>query len=94
MAIRLTTENNELLFTGDVMHNELQVSYSEVSSTFCLDIELANETRNQVINDALENDTFLFPAHFREHSAGKVTKDSSGKRIWTAITPAQFIDVD
>ncbi|MFM2476860.1 hypothetical protein [Celerinatantimonas sp. MCCC 1A17872] len=34
MAIRLITENNELLFTGDVMHNELQVVYSDVSSTF------------------------------------------------------------
>lgn len=94
MAIRLTTENNELLFTGDVMHNELQVRYSEVSSTFCLDSELANATRNRILNDAIENDTVLFPAHFRENSAGKITKDSNGNKSWTAVTPIQFVDVD
>lgn len=94
MAIRFMTDNHELLFTGDVMHNELQVTYSDVSSTFCLDADLASHTRHQIINDALANETVLFPAHFRENSAGKITNDSNGKKIWTPVKPSQFINLD
>ncbi len=94
MAIRLTTENNELLFTGDVMHHEFQVSNSEVSSTFCLDVALANATRRRVLNDALVNQTLVFPAHFRDSSAGKIAEDRNGNRMWLPIVPTQLIEVD
>lgn len=94
MAIRFISDHNELLFTGDIMHNELQVSYSDVSSTFCLNAELANTTRKKILHDAVVNKTVLFPAHFRDSSAGQVLEDSDGKRVWLPIPPTQFVDVD
>lgn len=94
MAIGFTTDNHELLFTGDVMHNELQVTNSDVSSTFCLDTKLANQTRKSLIQHALLEKTILFPAHFREQSAGTIAEDEDGLPCWIPITPASWKMVD
>lgn len=93
MAIRFSTANNELLFTGDIMHNQLQVRHSDVSSTFCLDTELATATRNKLLDEAARKGTVLFPAHFREHSVGHVILDDAGQTAWAPVIPTAHVEV-
>lgn len=94
MSIRLKTPRHDLLFCGDVMHNVLQVRLPEISSTFCANPELAYSTRRQMLDAAQNTSTIVFPAHFREQSAGKITQAKDGGYIWSALEPTHHITVE
>lgn len=78
MAIEIRSRGETALFSGDVMHSALQVYRPEWNSSFCLDQERARESRQGLLNYAVETGATLFAAHFAETSAGTVSRASSG----------------
>ena len=78
MSIGLEVDGERALFTGDVMHNPVQVLRPEWNSAFCLEAEPARRSRTWLLKQAVEKDLTLFTAHFPRTSAGKVTRTTHG----------------
>ena len=75
MAISLTSQGEQALFGGDVMHHPLQVYYPEWNSCFCENAQLARTSRRWLLDYAAERRAILFSGHFAESSAGVVRKN-------------------
>ncbi|CEF42419.1 beta-lactamase domain protein [Acetobacter senegalensis] len=60
------------LFTGDVMHHPIQVSFPEWSAVFDADPQTAITSRKWALDYAVEHDATVFTTHFPMTSAGRV----------------------
>jgi glyoxylase-like metal-dependent hydrolase (beta-lactamase superfamily II) len=78
MAISLTSEGKQALFTGDVMHSPIQVGRPALSCVFCIDKAQAETTRRSVLNEAADTGATLFTAHFPGNSMGHIRRSDSG----------------
>ncbi|MEM5457747.1 MBL fold metallo-hydrolase [Paraburkholderia phytofirmans] len=78
MSISIRSRGEEAIFTGDVMHNPIQVYRPEWNSTFCLDGASARHSRHWLLNYAADRDATLFTAHFPQTSAGRVRRGADG----------------
>ena len=74
VAIRLLDRGREALFSGDVMHQPIQVALPDWNSRFCADPEPARAARRWVLEHAAESGATLFTAHFARSSAGHVSR--------------------
>lgn len=83
-SIALESGGAEALFTGDVMHDPVQVQRPELGSVFCGDLARARRSREWLLGYAAERDATLFTAHFPEPSAGKVARGAGGF-AWTYL---------
>lgn len=80
MAIAMAFQGRTALFSGDTMHNPLQVFRPEWNSLFCRDPEQAQASRRRLLEYAAAENATLFPAHFPETSAGRVSHHGAGYR--------------
>jgi glyoxylase-like metal-dependent hydrolase (beta-lactamase superfamily II) len=62
------------LFTGDIMHNPIQVPYPDVNSGFCLAPAEARAVRRRVLSEAADKNHLLLPAHFGPPHVGRVRR--------------------
>jgi glyoxylase-like metal-dependent hydrolase (beta-lactamase superfamily II) len=76
LAVPLAANGDEALFTGDLMHNPLQVYRPEWNSVFCEDVEAARISRPWALEHAAERQATVFTAHFGGSSAGHVQRKS------------------
>ncbi len=84
MSISLSSGDEEALFSGDVMHNPIQVHRPDLGSVFCADPSLARSSRRWLLDYAAERGPTVFTAHFPETSAGKVARE--GERfVWRYV---------
>ncbi len=74
VAVRLLDGGAEGLFSGDVMHQPVQVVRPAWNSCFCPDTDAARASRRWVLEHAAECRATLFTAHFARSSAGYVTR--------------------
>jgi glyoxylase-like metal-dependent hydrolase (beta-lactamase superfamily II) len=74
VAIRLQSGDRHAVFSGDIMHQPLQVFRPEWNSAFCEDGDRARRSRWWLLEHAAETDATVFTAHFASSSAGRVTR--------------------
>lgn len=68
----LTGSRGTGLFSGDSMHTALQVYRADWSSAFCVDPAQSAASRRAILEQAVERDAVLLPAHFAAPHAFKV----------------------
>lgn len=78
LSIRLFSAGETGIFSGDVMHNPLQVYLPEWNSRYCINPELARQTRKTLLEDCADTGITLFPAHFCFPHAGSIQQDGEG----------------
>lgn len=78
MSIELLSHGERAIFTGDVMHNPLQVWLPHWNSVFCSDQERARVSRRWLLGHAADTGAQLFTAHFPRTAAGRVTRQDEG----------------
>jgi len=81
MSIGLTSQGEEALFAGDIMHSPIQVHAPELCSVFCADHVAARQSRERVLNYCAEHKALYFSSHFAETSAGRITR-ARGSYLW------------
>jgi glyoxylase-like metal-dependent hydrolase (beta-lactamase superfamily II) len=74
IAIELKSQDEEGLFSGDIMHQPVQVFHPEWNSRFCDDPLQARASRRWLLDYAAEHGTTVFTAHFAKSSAGHVSR--------------------
>lgn len=73
IAVELLHPQRGGMFSGDVMHQPLQVFRPEWNSCFCSDAERARASRRWLLEQAAERGLTVFTSHFANSSAGRVT---------------------
>ncbi|MBP2299765.1 MBL fold metallo-hydrolase [Azospirillum picis] len=82
IAIELSAGGALGLFSGDIMHQPLQVVRPDWNSRFCEDARQACASRRWLLESAAERQATVFTAHFAASSAGTVTSGAAGFH-WT-----------
>ena len=84
VAIRLANAGCCGLFSGDIMHQPLQVFRPDWNSAFCEDPTLARTSRRWLLEQAADSGATVFTAHFAASSAGRVTR-RGGRFDWRFV---------
>jgi glyoxylase-like metal-dependent hydrolase (beta-lactamase superfamily II) len=74
IAIKLLSGGQAAMFTGDIMHQPIQVYHPEWNSRFCEYPEQARQSRLKVLDFCADRDAMVFPAHFAGSFAGKILR--------------------
>ena len=77
-SIILHSAGEYALFTGDLMHNEIQVSQPHLASRFCADANQAEVQRRWAMEWATNHQALCFSSHFASSSAGHITRIRNG----------------
>jgi glyoxylase-like metal-dependent hydrolase (beta-lactamase superfamily II) len=78
VLITLKSKGAEALFTGDIMHNPIQIHHPQWSSAFCSDPDEARRTRRRVLEHAAATGSLLYPQHFAGPHIGRVAERAGG----------------
>lgn len=78
VVYRLRSRGDEALFSGDVLHNPLQVAYPEMNSGYCIWPDQARSTRHALLSDAADREVLILPVHFGDPYCGFVRREGSG----------------
>lgn len=63
------------LFTGDALHNPIQIPYPDLNSGFCEDQAQARITRRRILGEAADRGHLILPAHFGPPHVGRVRRE-------------------
>ncbi len=78
VAFRLLSRGQEGVFSGDIMHQPIQIHQPTWNSAFCEDAELARQSRRWVLEHCAEQRALLLPAHFAGRFAGRIDRNGDG----------------
>jgi glyoxylase-like metal-dependent hydrolase (beta-lactamase superfamily II) len=73
--LRLVSDGATAYFTGDAFHHPVQMTRPESHLPGCDDLETAIKTRERLVHSVLEDDAFVFPAHFPDPHYGRLERD-------------------
>jgi len=72
IAINLKDGGRQACFSCDIMHHPIQVYHPDWSSQFCWDQAMSAKSRRQLLEDCVESNALLCPAHFPGANAGYI----------------------
>ncbi len=72
VAIRLSSQGQDAVMCGDLMHFPIQCPHPEWSPLFDHDLDEARQTRRRFLEHASETGTLVLTAHFPSPSVGRV----------------------
>ncbi|MEX5708604.1 MBL fold metallo-hydrolase [Parafrankia sp. FMc6] len=75
--LRLVSGDVRAYFTGDAFHHPVQLTRPELHLPGCDDPATAIATRRDLVRRALDENAFLFPAHFPEPHYGRLAVETS-----------------
>ncbi|PPR80063.1 MAG: hypothetical protein CFH01_00048 [Alphaproteobacteria bacterium MarineAlpha2_Bin1] len=78
ICIKLNSENEHAIFTGDLIHHPIQVCQPDLETNFCFDPKLAVKTRKEFIENNTDQNVIIFPAHFSNHTKGLIKSSKMG----------------
>ncbi|HUB96311.1 MAG TPA: MBL fold metallo-hydrolase [Stellaceae bacterium] len=81
VCVRVRSNGQEAVMSGDLMHTAVQCAEPEVSSCFCVDPDLSARTRRGFLERFAGRPTIVLPAHFPTPSGGFVEPQGTGFRF-------------
>jgi glyoxylase-like metal-dependent hydrolase (beta-lactamase superfamily II) len=80
-SVRISSEGEEALITGDFMHHPCQIAHPEWSSTADSDAEAARATRERVLTRLAGTPILVIGTHFAGATAGCILRDGDAFRL-------------
>jgi glyoxylase-like metal-dependent hydrolase (beta-lactamase superfamily II) len=81
VSVRIASQGEEALITGDFMHHPCQIARPEWSSTADADPGAARETRQRMLTRLSDNPILVIGTHFAGPTAGHVVRDGDAYRL-------------
>jgi glyoxylase-like metal-dependent hydrolase (beta-lactamase superfamily II) len=81
VSVRIVSQGEEALITGDFMHHPCQIARPEWSSTADSDPAQARRTREAMLADLAATPTLVIGTHFAGRTAGRVVRDGDAFRL-------------
>lgn len=77
-VVKLVDGRDAMVFSGDCIHQPMQVYRPEWNSRFCEDAVTARHTRRRLLEWCADRGALLMPAHFGAPHGGKIRRSSAG----------------
>ena len=81
VSVRIASQGEEALITGDFMHHPCQIARPEWSSTADSDPDLAQLTRRSMLTHLADTPILVIGTHFAGRTAGHVVRDGDAYRL-------------
>ena len=80
-SVRITSDGEEALITGDFMHHPCQIAHPEWSSAADSDAAAARATRERMLTRLSGTPILVIGTHFAGASAGRIRRDGEAFRL-------------
>ena len=81
VSVRISSQGEEALITGDFMHHPCQIARPDWSSTADSDPEAARATRERMLGGLAGTPTLVIGTHFAGATAGRIVRDGDAFRL-------------
>jgi glyoxylase-like metal-dependent hydrolase (beta-lactamase superfamily II) len=81
VSVRIASQGEEALITGDFMHHPCQIAHPEWSSTADSDPALARLTRERMLTSLADTPILVIGTHFAGRTAGHAVRDGDVFRL-------------
>ncbi|MBV9967966.1 MAG: MBL fold metallo-hydrolase [Alphaproteobacteria bacterium] len=81
VSVRIRSEGEEALITGDFVHHPCQIAHPEWSSTADSDADEARQTRERMLQELSERPVLVIGTHFAGATAGRIVRDGDAYRL-------------
>ena len=81
VSVRISSEGEEALITGDFMHHPCQIARPHWSSTADGDPDEARRTRERMLQELCERPVLVIGTHFAGATAGHIVRDGETYRL-------------
>jgi glyoxylase-like metal-dependent hydrolase (beta-lactamase superfamily II) len=81
VSVRIASNGEEALITGDFMHHPCQIAHPEWSSTADSDPDAAHQTRLRMLQELSQTPTLVIGTHFAGATAGRIVRDGGTYRL-------------
>lgn len=81
VSVRIASQGEEALITGDFMHHPCQIAHPEWCSTADSDPEGARQTRERMLTRLADTPILVIGTHFAGRTAGRVVRDGDAFRL-------------
>jgi glyoxylase-like metal-dependent hydrolase (beta-lactamase superfamily II) len=81
ISVRIVSQGEEALITGDFMHHPCQIARPEWSSTADTDAAEAQVTRERMLTGLADTSILVIGTHFAGRTAGHVVRDDDAYRL-------------
>jgi len=81
VSVRLASQSEAALITGDFMHHPCQIARPGWSSTADSDPKWARQTREQMLSNLADTPTLVIGTHFAGRTAGHIVRDGDAFRL-------------
>jgi len=79
--VRISSQGEEAVITGDLMHHPMQCAMPHRAATFDMDKETGRQTRIGFVDKYADSGVLVIGAHFAEPTAGHMVRDEQGE-VW------------
>jgi glyoxylase-like metal-dependent hydrolase (beta-lactamase superfamily II) len=79
--VRIASQGEEALITGDFMHHPCQIAHPDWASTADSDPDAAQRTRRLMLTRLADNPILVIGTHFAGRTAGHVVRDGDAFRL-------------
>jgi len=81
VSVRIRSEGEEALITGDFMHHPCQIAHPEWSSAADSDPHQSHQTRDRMLRELSSRPVLVIGTHFAGATAGRIVKDGDTYRL-------------
>jgi glyoxylase-like metal-dependent hydrolase (beta-lactamase superfamily II) len=81
VSVRIVSQGEEALITGDFMHHPCQIARPHWSSTADSDPDEARRTRERMLGELSERPVLVIGTHFAGATAGRIVRDGDTYRL-------------
>jgi glyoxylase-like metal-dependent hydrolase (beta-lactamase superfamily II) len=80
-SVFISSEGEEAILAGDVLHHPVQAALPGVSSNFCWNTDIAVATRRKLLERAATRDALMIAAHFAGPTAVRVRAEGEAWKV-------------
>jgi glyoxylase-like metal-dependent hydrolase (beta-lactamase superfamily II) len=81
VSVRIESEGDTAIITGDMIHHPCQITYPDWSPEFDADMEQSRATRRALVAQAADNPILIIGTHFAAPTAGHVVRHGEQLRF-------------
>jgi glyoxylase-like metal-dependent hydrolase (beta-lactamase superfamily II) len=81
VSVRIRSEGQEAIITGDVMHHPVQIARPDLRCNICMEKDLACDTRKDFVNRFGDSNALIIGSHFSDPTAGRIERDGDHWRF-------------
>ena len=81
VSVRISSNGEDALITGDCMHHPCQMAMSDMCSNADSDPDMARATRHTLLNKYVDGPVLVIGTHFATPTAGYIVRDGDAFRL-------------